>query len=229
MFKRLHYEGVFTPPSTKESMLYPGLFGMFEWGGLAIDPVRQVAIANPMKMPFVSRLVTRGPGNPDAPTEPDAPGAAVPVQPQYGTPFGTAVKPFLSPVGFPCAAPPWGTIAAIDLRTHKVMWRHRIGTTRDVTFLPLKFKLGVPMLGGPLTTAGGVTFYTGTIDNYLRAFDVETGKMLLEARLPAGGQSTPVTYAVKGKQYVLTAAGGHATLGTTLGDYVVAYTLPSGG
>ena len=66
------------------------------------------------------------------------------------------------------------------------------------------------------------------MDNYLRAFDVETGKELWKGRLPAGGQATPMTYRLRedGKQYVVIAAGGHGRLGTTLGDYVVAFALP---
>ncbi|WP_243466273.1 hypothetical protein [Sodalis glossinidius] len=51
-------------------------------------------------------------------------------------------------------------------------------------------------------------FITGTADNYIRAFDVTSGKPLWQGRLPAGGQSTPMTYEVNGKQYVVTAAGG---------------------
>ena len=143
----------------------------------------------------------------------------------YGAPYGVQLNPFLSPLGFPCMAPPWGYMAGIDLATHKVMWKHKVGTTRD-SVVPLPFKLGMPMLGGTMATAGGVTFLTATMDNYIRAFDVTTGKMLWQARLPAGGQSTPMSYAHNGKQYVVTAAGGHGSFGTKLGDYVIAYALP---
>jgi quinoprotein glucose dehydrogenase len=122
-------------------------------------------------------------------------------------------------------APPWGSLAAIDLKTNKVVWQHRVGTIRDASPLPLPFKLGVPMLGGPIVTAGGVAFMTGTMDYYIRAFDVDDGKLLWEDRLPAGGQSTPMTYEANGKQYVVTVAGGHGSFGTKLGDYVRAYAL----
>lgn len=64
MFHQLRYEGIFTPPSEQGTLVFPGNLGMFEWGGISVDPNRQVAIANPMALPFVSKLIPRGPGNP---------------------------------------------------------------------------------------------------------------------------------------------------------------------
>jgi quinoprotein glucose dehydrogenase len=83
-------------------------------------------------------------------------------------------------------------------------------------------------LAGPMSTAGALVFVAASIDDHLRAFDIETGKLLWETLLPAGGQATPMTYAVNGKQYVIQAAGGHGPLGTKMGDYVMAYALPLG-
>ncbi|MGY4629961.1 glucose/quinate/shikimate family membrane-bound PQQ-dependent dehydrogenase [Bradyrhizobium sp. USDA 4486] len=225
-FKRLRYEGPFTPPSEQGTLVFPGDFGMFEWGGIAVDPKRQIAIANPQSIPFVSRLVPRGKDNPAAPNAAHPPGTELGVQPMYGAPYGVDLGIFLSPLGIPCLAPPWGNIAAIDLKSHKIVWQHRIGTIRDEAPIPLPFKLGVPMLGGPIVTAGGVAFITGTMDYYIRAFDVRDGKELWQDRLPAGGQSTPMTYEVGGKQFVVTVDGGHGSFGTKLGDYVRAYALP---
>jgi quinoprotein glucose dehydrogenase len=225
MFHRLRYEGTFTPPSLQGTLVFPGNLGMFEWGGIAVDPVRQIAIANPMAVPFVSKLLPRGPDNPSAPNGQHPPGTENGVQPMYGTPYGVDLHPFLSPVGVPCLRPPWGYMAGIDLRTMKIVWTHKNGTIRDSSPVPVPIKLGVPTLGGPLVTAGGVTFLTSTLDYYIRAYDVSTGEQLWQDRLPAGGQSTPMSYAVNGKQYVVTAAGGHGSMGTKLGDYVIAYTL----
>jgi quinoprotein glucose dehydrogenase len=225
MFKRLRYEGPFTPPSEQGSLIYPGDLGMFEWGGIAVDPRRQIAIANPQSIPFVSRLVPRGKDNPAAPDVAHPPGTELGVQPMYGTPYGVDLGILLSPFHIPCMAPPWGSLAALDLKTNKIVWRHRVGTIRDATALPLPFKLGVPMLGGPIVTAGGVAFLTGTMDNYIRAFDVDDGALLWQDRLPAGGQSTPMTYEANGTQYVVTVAGGHGSFGTKLGDYVRAYAV----
>jgi quinoprotein glucose dehydrogenase len=226
LFHQLRYEGTFTPPSEQGTLVFPGNLGMFEWGGLAVDPARQIAIANPIAIPFVSKLLPRGPDNPDAPTDAHPVGSEIGVQPMYGTPYGVVLHPFLSPIGLPCMRPPWGYMAAIDLKTMKIAWMHRNGTIRDVAPLPIPIKMGVPSLGGPIVTAGGVAFLTGTEDDYIRAYDVTDGQQLWEDRLPAGGQSTPMSYAVDGHQYVITAAGGHGSFGTKRGDYVIAYRLP---
>jgi quinoprotein glucose dehydrogenase len=226
MFHRMRYEGTFTPPSLQGTLVFPGNLGMFEWGGVAVDPVRQIAIANPMTMPFVSKLIPRGPDNPDAPNGAHPSGSEIGVQPMYGAPYGVVLHPFTSPIGLPCMRPPWGYMAAVNLKTKQIAWMHRNGTIRDNSPLPLPFKMGVPMLGGPMTTAGGVAFLTGTSDYFIRAYDVTNGDQLWEDRLPAGGQSTPMTYAVDGRQYVVTAAGGHGSFHTKTGDYVIAYALP---
>jgi quinoprotein glucose dehydrogenase len=145
-----------------------------------------------------------------------------------GTPFAVDLHPLLSPFGIPCQAPPWGYMAAVDLRTMRKVWMHKNGTVIDQAPLPIPLPLGVPSLGGPMTTAGGVAFLSSTLDYYLRAYDVRTGGMLMKRRLPAGGQATPMTYISgrTGRQYVVVMAGGHGSLGTRLGDSLVAYALP---
>ncbi|SEB84734.1 quinoprotein glucose dehydrogenase [Burkholderia sp. WP9] len=227
MFHKLRYEGTFTPPSLQGTLVFPGNLGMFEWGGIAVDTDRQLAIANPIALPFVSRLIPRGPGNPTEP-EPGAKGSGTEagIQPQYGLPYGVTLNPFLSPLGLPCKQPAWGYISAIDLKTNEIVWKKRIGTVRDSSPIPLPFKMGMPMLGGPIVTAGGVAFIGATADNYIRGFDVNNGKEVWRARLPAGGQATPMSYSIDGRQYILIAAGGHGSFGTKLGDYVIAYALP---
>ncbi|WP_313958583.1 membrane-bound PQQ-dependent dehydrogenase, glucose/quinate/shikimate family [Novosphingobium sp. 9] len=153
MFKRLRYEGPFTPPSLQGTLVFPGNLGMFEWGGISVDPQRQIAITNPMTVPFVSKLMKRGPDNPSHPTKDHPAGSETGVQPMYGTPYGVNLSAFLSPLGMPCMQPPWGYVAGIDLKTNKVIWQHRVGTTQDAG-LPLPLKIGVPMLGGTITTGG---------------------------------------------------------------------------
>ncbi|MBB5460324.1 glucose/quinate/shikimate family membrane-bound PQQ-dependent dehydrogenase [Paraburkholderia sp. Cpub6] len=227
MFHKLRYEGTFTPPSVQGTLVFPGNLGMFEWGGMAVDTDRQIAVANPIALPFVSRLIPRGPGNPIQPV-PGAKGSGTEtgIQPQYGVPFGVTLNAFMSPVGLPCKQPAWGFISAIDLKTNQIVWKKRIGTVRDSSPIPLPFKMGMPMLGGPIITAGGVAFIGATADNYIRGFDVNNGRQLWQARLPAGGQATPMSYSVNGRQFVVIAAGGHGSFGTKLGDYVIAYALP---
>jgi quinoprotein glucose dehydrogenase len=117
---------------------------------------------------------------------------------------------------------------AVDLSDGSVRWETPLGTTRSMAPFPFHFEWGMPHMGGPITTASGLVFIGASLDDSLRAFDVMTGDELWRASLPAGGQATPITYRVgeAGRQYVVIAAGGHATLGTTLGDSLVAYALP---
>ena len=231
MFHQLRYEGIFTPPSEQGTLVFPGNLGMFEWGGISVDPNRQVAIANPMALPFVSRLIPRGPGNPmEQPKDARGSGTEAGIQPQYGVPFGVTLNPFLSPFGLPCKQPAWGYISGLDLKTNQIVWKKRIGTPQDsMPFpmpVPVPFNMGMPMLGGPISTAGNVLFIAATADNYLRAYNMTNGEKLWQGRLPAGGQATPMTYEVNGKQYVVISAGGHGSFGTKMGDYIVAYALP---
>lgn len=223
-FLKLRYEGRYTPPSLQGSLVYPGNFGVFNWGGVAVDPERQIMFGMPTYLAFTSRLVPRA----DVPP----PGVGTKGSEQglnrnEGAPYAVVMGPFVSPLGLPCQSPPWGYVAGADLRTGKIAWKHRNGTVRDSSPVPLPFKVGVPGIGGPIITAGGVAFLGAAVDDYLRAYNVTDGKQLWEARLPAGGQSTPMTFSLDdGKQYVVIVAGGHGSVGTKPGDYVIAYTLP---
>lgn len=227
-FHRLRYDGRFTPPSEGGSLIYPGNFGVFNWGSIAVDPVRQVAFMTPTTLAFTSTLVPR----PDATSlmvqgkgEPKGPLPAL--NENFGAPYAAKMGAFTSPLGIPCQQPPWGNIAGVDLRTGQVAWKHRNGTVRDLSPLPLPFRMGVPNIGGPMMTAGGVAFLSGTLDDYVRGYDVTTGRELWTQRLPAGGQATPMTYAgADGRQFLLVVAGGHGSTGTKPGDYVQAYALP---
>ena len=222
-FKSMRYDGPFTPPSLQGSIVYPGNFGVFDWGGISVDPVRQIAFVNPSYMAFKSKLIPAADIAKQGPRVSETEG----VQPNKGAPYGVILEALLSPMGLPCQAPAWGYVAAVDLTTHKTIWMHKNGTVRDSSPVPVPLTMGVPSLGGTFTTAGGVAFLSGTLDQYLRAYDVKNGKQLWEGRLPAGAQTTPMTYTGKdGKQYVLVMAGGHGSLGTKQGDYVMAFKLP---
>jgi quinoprotein glucose dehydrogenase len=131
----------------------------------------------------------------------------------------------LSPLGVPCNAPPWGALAAIDLKAGKILWETTLGTSEELAPLGLALPTGTPTLGGSLVTAGGVVFIGATMDNYLRAFDAKSGEELWQGRLPAAGFATPMSYTHKGTQYVVIAAGGHGQLGTPPGDTFVAFRL----
>ncbi|BCH54770.1 glucose/quinate/shikimate family membrane-bound PQQ-dependent dehydrogenase [Agrobacterium vitis] len=222
-FHQLRYEGQYTPPSLQGSIIYPGNFGTFNWGSVAVDPEKQVMFGMPTYLAFTSQLVPRD----QVPAKgQDEKGSEQGLNRNDGAPYAVKMGPFLSPIGIPCQAPPWGTVAAVDLKTGKIAYQHRNGTVHDMTPLPLPFKVGVPGIGGPMITKGGVAFLGAAVDNYLRAYDLATGKVLWEGRLPAGGQATPMSYELNGKQYVVMVAGGHGSVGTKPGDYVIAYTLP---
>jgi len=216
-FLESRYEGPYTPPGTdREVLVYPGLSGGIEWGGLAVDPVRRLLVTNPNSMPFRVRFTPAA----DAPVGRSG-------QPEYSV----AAYPFFSPLGIPCMQPPWGSLMAIDLDSQRVLWKRAVGSAVDSgpfgipSRLPLT--IGTPQLGGSITTRSGLVFSAATLDRYLRAYDVTSGEELWKARLPAGGQATPMTYQIDGRQYVVIAAGGHAALGTPAGDYVMAWALPS--
>ncbi|UNZ53238.1 glucose/quinate/shikimate family membrane-bound PQQ-dependent dehydrogenase [Agrobacterium tumefaciens] len=223
-FHQLNYKGRYTPPSLTGSIIYPGNFGTFNWGSVAVDPERQVMFGMPTYLAFTSQLVPRA----DIPPKgQDEKGSEQGLNRNDGAPYGVFMGPFLGPLKIPCQAPPWGYVTGADLRTGDIAYKHKNGTVYDMTPLPLPFKVGVPGIGGPMITKGGVAFLGAAVDNYLRAYDLTTGKQLWEARLPAGGQATPMTYALEGgKQYVVMVAGGHGSVGTKPGDYVIAYTLP---
>lgn len=227
-FKRLRYEGRYTPPSEEGSLIYPGNFGVFNWGSVSVDPQRQTVFATPTYLAFTSQLVRRKDSVTHYVQNKDGPKGSLPaLNENVGAPFAVKMGPFTSPLGLPCQEPPWGYAAAADLTTGKVAWMHRNGTVRDSSPLPLPFRMGVPNLGGPIMTAGGVAFLSGTLDNYVRAYDVRSGDEIWRSRLPAGGQATPMTYLGEdGRQYLLVVAGGHGSLGTKAGDHVIAYALP---
>jgi quinoprotein glucose dehydrogenase len=227
-FQRLRYDGRFTPPSLQGSLIYPGNFGVFNWGSVAVDPVRGWAFTTPDNLAFVSQLVPRPDDRTPVVQGDERPQGSLPaLNENFGAPYAVKLHAFISPLGIPCQQPPWGQVAGVDLAAGRVAWRHRNGTVRDLAPVPLPFRMGVPNLGGPILTAGGVAFLSGTLDYYVRAYDAATGEELWRSRLPAGGQATPMTYeAADGRQFVLVVAGGHGSLGTKAGDDVIAYALP---
>ncbi|MBK4214360.1 membrane-bound PQQ-dependent dehydrogenase, glucose/quinate/shikimate family [Paracoccus caeni] len=222
-FRKLRYEGRYTPPSLEGSIVYPGNFGAFNWGGVAVDPRRQVMFGMPLQLAFTSKLIPREELG-DRQTNVGEQG----VNSNEGAAYAVEMGPFLSPLGVPCQSPPWGYVAGADLRTGDIAWKHKNGTTRDMTPVPLGLPLGMPGIGGPIITGSGVAFLAAAVDDYIRAYDLTTGKQLWQARLPAGGQATPMTYLdSEGRQVVVLVAGGHGSVGTRLGDYVIAWRLPA--
>ncbi|RAU18772.1 membrane-bound PQQ-dependent dehydrogenase, glucose/quinate/shikimate family [Nitrincola tibetensis] len=220
-FKSLRYEGQYTPPSEQGTLVYPGNFGVFNWGGIAVDPKRQLMFGMPVYLAFIQQLVKKD-GSDMGATNQGEQG----LNSNEGAPYAVDMRPFLSPLDIPCQQPPWGYVAGVDLKTGEIVYKHTNGTIQDLSPLPLPLKMGVPGIGGPVITEGGVAFLAATVDDYLRAYDVSTGEQLWQARLPAGGQATPMTYLNSlGEQMVVQVAGGHGSVGTSIGDYVIAYKL----
>ncbi len=218
----LRNEGIYTPPSLQGTIMVPGNAGGSNWGGIAWDPDRQLAIANTIHLPFVVALIPRDDFE-ELANSGQYPGAEFAAQ--TGTPYGMRRSALMSSLGMPCVKPPWGTLAAVDMVKGEIRWQVPLGTTRDQSPFPVGLRLGMPGLGGPLILENGLVFIAAVLDDYLRAFDIESGEELWRARLPAGGQATPMTYQLEGRQYVVIAAGGHGNLGTTRGDYLVAFAL----
>lgn len=217
----LRGEGLFTPPSLQGTLAYPFTGGGANWGSAAFDPARNLMVINMSNIGAYVKLTAKDGNETQAYTITDDAELA----PMEGAPYTMERSPVLSPLGLPCTPPPWGVIAGVDLSTGEIVWRSTLGTTEDLAG-GIALGFGTPNLGGPITTGSGLTFIGAAMDDYLRAFSTETGKELWKGRLPAGGQATPMTYTVGGKQYVVIAAGGHGSAGTRKGDYIVAFALP---
>jgi membrane-bound PQQ-dependent dehydrogenase, glucose/quinate/shikimate family len=237
-FHQAHYEGIYTPPSTDRHWIqYPGYNGGSDWGGLAIDPTRNVVIANYNDTPNYNRLIPREEADKMGlfpigdPRRDNSAGAEGP-GPQEGVPYAIDVNagwrvPF---TGMLCKQPPYGGIRAFDLKTGETFWDKPFGTAEEngpfgiPTKLP--WSIGTPNNGGAVVTASGLIFIAATTDNYLRAIDINTGDVVWKTRLPAGGQANPMIYEENGKAYLVIMAGGHHFMETPPGDYFVAFALP---
>jgi quinoprotein glucose dehydrogenase len=239
-FRQMRYDGYFTPPSLQGTIAYPAFDGVVDWQGATIDPTRNLLIANTSFIPFTMKArphqeaIEQGLIEPWGGWESGEPyphPSAFAHAPQYGTPFEVSVEPWLNPLGVPCSAPPWGKMVAVDLVSRKIVWERPVGTTRDMglfqTHTNVPLPTGIFNIAGNIVTKPGLVFVGAYADDYIRALDERTGEILWRARLPAGGQATPMTYAGSdGRQYVVIAAGGHGGLGTRNGDAIIAYALP---
>ncbi|MCB9955286.1 MAG: pyrroloquinoline quinone-dependent dehydrogenase [Parvularculaceae bacterium] len=218
------HEGIFTPPSLEGTIVFPFTGGGANWGGGAYDPSANRFYINTTSAMHLITLVPR------AETDDDWHDAAHGEQaPMRGAPYAMRRQMMVGPLGLPCNPPPWGILHAIDMDSGEETWNSVLGTTEDFAPLGLTLHTGMPGLGGPLATGGGLVFIAATMDSYLRAFDGASGDLLWLSRLPASGQAGPMSYVYKGRQYVVIAAGGHSEAGTRQGDYVVAYALPRAG
>lgn len=231
-FMRTDYQGIYTPPSENPHgmLLHPGTIGGVNWGGVGLDLTRGILVANHSRLPNIITMHPR-----DQVEElPVGEGGARPDQviaPHWLSPYGVTRPMWLSLLETPCIAPPWGYLSASDLATGDLLWTQPLGTGFDTGPLGvptyLRIPLGTVTLGGPVLTATGLTFIAAAQDDWIRAFETETGRLVWSARLPAGGQSSAMSYVHEGRQYVVLNAAGHDRIGATPGDYIIAWALPS--
>jgi len=227
-FKQARYDGEFTPPNTTDSLQYPGNFGGFNWGSGTIDERRGLLIVPDIRM--AQRVALVPAADVEKTRQELRPGESL--APQAGAPFAVRQGPLMSPLGIPCNQPPFGAMTAIDLVTKKIVWERPIGTIEDSVLpggfvSPLAIELGMPPMAGPLSTASGLTFFAGTQDFYLRAYNAKNGQEVWKSRLPVGSNATPMSYiAPDGRQFIIINAGGAARTKNNRGDYIIAYALP---
>jgi quinoprotein glucose dehydrogenase len=229
----LRNEGLFTPPSLGGSLLYPFTGGGANWSGASWDPARQLLVVPVQNLAHVIRLEE---------VAERASGGGADVKPLHGfglrtvwwllTGIGTGERYRLDPIngrtlfqhdGVPCNRPPWGRLVGVDLARGSIAWS---ASTSVADGDP-----GGGSYGPALATASGLVFHAGTERPVMRVHDADTGERIATFELPAGLHAGPISYRLRpsGKQFLLVAPGGHVGIGSPLGDYLIAYTLPDPG
>ena len=199
----------FQPPSLKGTIAIPGLLGGANWSGASFDPTTGLLYVNSNNLPNVITLVEAKAGKTW----------------RYGPYRHVGYVQIRDHEGYPGIKPPWGLLNAINLNTGQFAWRMPLGEYVELTARGVA-QTGTENLGGTIVTAGGLVIIAATKDERIHAFDKQTGKLLWEHPLPAGGYATPSTYMVNGRQYVVIAAGGAGKMETKAGDAFVAFALP---
>ncbi len=211
----LRNEGIFTPPSLEGTLVRPSNIGGAHWGGVTYDPEREIVVVPVNTLATIVQLIPQTGAATETLRE-ESSRLGYQLNRMHGTPYFMRRRLLLGPSGAPCTPPPFGKLVAVSLRSSKRLWEVPLGSD----------PLGSPNLGGAIATAGGLVFIAATLDRHLRGFDVETGRELWRAPLPAGGKATPMTYRGRdGRQYVVIAAGGDGER-FGKGDEVVAFALP---
>jgi quinoprotein glucose dehydrogenase len=226
----LRNDGLFTPPSLRGSVLYPFTGGGANWSGASFDPARARLVVPVQNLVHIVTLEEVGER---------ATGGGSGVQPMHGiglrtlwwlfTGRGTGDRYRVGPLdgrlvfrhdGVPCNRPPWGQLVAVDLARGAIAWSASTSTRAGDP--------GTSGYGPALVTAGGLVFHGGTREPALRVHDLATGERIAVFALTAGLHAGPISYklAPDHKQFLVIAPGGHANIGSPIGDAVIAFTLP---
>ncbi|HCD9775299.1 pyrroloquinoline quinone-dependent dehydrogenase [Enterobacter hormaechei] len=223
LWDNLTYEGMYTPPTTKGegTLTYPDSAGGVQWGGVAFDPQKQIAIVNTSHIVQYVKLYSRE----DYDNADKDSGNESGFAPQEGAPYGMRLLVASNWLGMPCWQPPFGEIVALDMHTGDVKWRRPVGASQQYGFF-MPESWGSPTIGGPAVTAGGVIFIGASMDAKVRAYSVESGEELWSDQAEAPAVANPSVYEYKGRQYVAFVAVGNTILKDQVGDQVVVYALP---
>ena len=222
-FRSMRYEGLYTPPDLKGTLQLPGTRGGGEWGGGAFDPATNMFYIKSNDAPDLITIVR---GTNQASTEKVTATSQLETVDRHARPDqfvnSTGYKTWKDPDGNPAITPPWGTLNALNLATGEYEWQIPLGndSLRQRTGLP---ETGQEGKAGPVVTAGGVIFISGTDDRKLRALDKATGKLLWQTSLPAIANATACTYYANGKQYVALSVGGTSE---NPSGFIMAFALP---
>ena len=226
----LRNEGIFTPPSIRGTLVMPSNIGGAHWGGVGVDPVREIAIVPVNRIAAMVQLIPReGFDLQRSRAQELRLGDDFEYNFMRGTPYVMRRRILLAPSSrLPCTPPPFGALVAIDLKTGSRRWEVPLGSFTGALSGDAAAKAprdwGSPNLGGPIVTAGGVIFIGAAIDRQLHAYDTDTGRELWRGDLPASGKATPMGYRLSsGEQFVAIAVGGGDAWGA--GDAVVTFHL----
>jgi len=224
----LRNEGIFTPPSTRGTLLMPSRIGGVNWGGVAIDQSRQTAVVAVNRIAEMVQLIPREGFDLQRARAEEQPrlGDDFEYNMMRGTPYVVRRRLLLAPSRLPCTPPPFGALVAIDLSTGRKKWETPLGSMTSVLAPDIatitKSEWGSVNLGGPVATSGGVIVIGAALDRRLHAYDTQTGRELWHGELPASAKATPMTYTLSSSvEYVAVAVGGGGAWG--VGDYVIAF------